>query len=319
MAPRRLLLQVEICLMVIVGAAPSRVLAQGGQSGSIVGSVFDSGGTPLRGVKVSASSETHIGGARVSYSNEQGFFRLPALEPGVFQLRASAPRLKSVVVKDVRVGISAPMEVNLVMEVESATEEVAVVERAPLISTTRANVREVFDLDMVEGLPHGSRDNVHSQVVNDVAGGMNGRIRGGATNLLDLLLHGGLRHDCHTGIDLDGALHGFDVVELHDRIDLELVLAEDEVDRLARRDVGVEADELVTGERLDIDLAGLGEDVLRVRYEHEAVIAERHDFDLARLDREGHEAEVHGVVKDVLVNEVRAAVFDAAVDRREGL
>jgi hypothetical protein len=182
MAPRRLLLQVEICLMVIVGAAPSRVLAQGGQSGSIVGSVFDSGGTPLRGVKVSASSETHIGGARVSYSNEQGFFRLPALEPGVFQLRASAPRLKSVVVKDVRVGISAPMEVNLVMEVESATEEVAVVERAPLISTTRANVREVFDLDMVEGLPHGSRDNVHSQVVNDVAGGMNGRIRGGATN-----------------------------------------------------------------------------------------------------------------------------------------
>ena len=182
MAPRRLLLRAGIFLFVIAAVAPARALAQGGQSGSIVGSLFDSGGTPLRGVKVSASSETQIGGARVTYTNEEGFFRLPALEPGVFQLRASAPRMKTVVVKDIRVGISAPVEVNLVLEVESATEEVAVVERAPLISTSKANVREVFDLDMVEGLPHGSRDNVHSQVVNDVAGGINGRIRGGAAN-----------------------------------------------------------------------------------------------------------------------------------------
>ena len=35
---------------------------------------------------------------------------------------------------------------------------------------------------MVEGLPHGSRDNIHNQVVNDVAGGINGRVRGGAAN-----------------------------------------------------------------------------------------------------------------------------------------
>ncbi len=101
MAPRRLLLRAGIFLFVIAAVAPARALAQGGQSGSIVGSLFDSGGTPLRGVKVSASSETQIGGARVAYTNEEGFFRLPALEPGVFQLRASAPRMKTVVVKDV--------------------------------------------------------------------------------------------------------------------------------------------------------------------------------------------------------------------------
>jgi hypothetical protein len=54
-------------------------------------------------------------------------------------------------------------------------------------------------------------------------------------------------------VDLHGALHGLDVVELHHRLDLELVVAEDLVDRLARRDVGVEADELVARQRLDVD------------------------------------------------------------------
>ena len=90
MAPRRLMLRVGICLVVVAGVDPARALAQGGQSGSIVGSVFDSGGTPLRGVKVSASSETQIGGARVAYSNEEGFFRLPG--PGAGGVSAAGHR-----------------------------------------------------------------------------------------------------------------------------------------------------------------------------------------------------------------------------------
>jgi hypothetical protein len=65
--------------------------------------------------------------------------------------------------------------------VQTATEVVAVVEKPPMVKTTKANITESFDLDMVEALPHGSRDNVHNQVINDVAGGMNGRVRGGTT------------------------------------------------------------------------------------------------------------------------------------------
>ncbi len=159
-----------------------RAAAQSGQNGSILGYVMDQSGTPLKGVRVLAGSATQIGGTRTVYTNEEGAFRFLALQPGRFEVRASAPRLKTVLLKDVRVGIGAPAEVNLVMEVETAAEEVQVVERAPLISTSSASVKEVFDLEMVESLPHGSRDSVHSQVVNDVAGGINGRIRGGASN-----------------------------------------------------------------------------------------------------------------------------------------
>jgi hypothetical protein len=177
----RLLVGVGSLLASLVLTAP-RAVGQSGQNGSILGYVLDQSGMPLKGIRVLASSATQIGGAKTAYTNDEGAFRFLALQPGSFEVRASAPRLKTVVLKDVRVGISAPAEVNLVMEVETAAEEVQVVERAPLISTSKANVREVFDLDMVESLPHGSRDNIHSQVINDVAGGINGRIRGGAAN-----------------------------------------------------------------------------------------------------------------------------------------
>src|SRR5438046_1407280 len=80
--------------------------------------------TPLRGVKVSARSDTQIGGTKVAYTNEEGYFRLPALQPGEFEIRATAPKMQTVVQKDVKVGISVPSEVNLIMEVEAAVEEV---------------------------------------------------------------------------------------------------------------------------------------------------------------------------------------------------
>jgi hypothetical protein len=70
-------------------------------------------------------------------------------------------------------------------------------------------------------------------------------VQHGQRALLLLLRHGRLRHDRDAVIDFDRALHRLDVVELHHRLDLELVLAEDDIDRLAGRDVRVEADELL--------------------------------------------------------------------------
>ena len=170
-----------VLTVLAVPLAPAVVLAQGGQNGSITGYVFDEGGMPLKGIKISASSPTQIGGAKVAYSSDEGSFRIPALQPGDFEVRASAPNLETVILKGIKVGISSTTEINVVMKVQTKTEEIAVVEKAPLIQTTKSNITEVFDLEMVESLPHASRDNIHQQVINDVAGGMNGRIRGGTT------------------------------------------------------------------------------------------------------------------------------------------
>ena len=92
MAKSRSLL-VVVCLVLF---APAAAWAQNSY-GSISGYVMDEGGTPLKGVKVSATSDTQIGGAKAAYSNDEGAFRFSALMPGAFELRATAPKLETVV------------------------------------------------------------------------------------------------------------------------------------------------------------------------------------------------------------------------------
>jgi hypothetical protein len=162
--------------------APVAARAQGGDSGSIVGYVFDQGGNPIRGVRVVATSSTQIGGPKTAYTNEEGAFWLRALIPGRFEVQASAPSLKLLVQKDIKVGITAPVELTFVMEVKTAVEEVTIVQKAPLVSTTKPNVREDFDSDLVESLPHHGRDNIHRDMIASVAGSISNRMRGGAAN-----------------------------------------------------------------------------------------------------------------------------------------
>jgi hypothetical protein len=168
-----------LSVLAFLVSLPAIALGQGGTSGSIIGFVYDQTGAPIRGVRASATSPTQIGGAQVAYSDDQGQFRIRQLFPGTFELRLTAPKLKTIIQKDIRVGITAPAEVNLVMDVESAeVEEVRVVQKAPLISTTKANLKETYDLDFVEATPHVMRDNIWRQLIAETPGGIGDRIRG---------------------------------------------------------------------------------------------------------------------------------------------
>ncbi len=140
-----------LCLVSWIAARPAH--PQGGTSGSIAGYVFDQTGAPIKGVKVSAKSPTQIGGVKVAYTNDEGYVRIVGLLPGRFEIAATAPKLRTVVQKDLEVGVIAAAEINLVMEVETQVEEVKVIEKAPTISTTTANVREAFDVDFLDHLP----------------------------------------------------------------------------------------------------------------------------------------------------------------------
>src|SRR3954468_19732699 len=95
-----------VCLFVCLGFAPP-VWAQKGDSGSITGCVYDQTGGPIKGVKITTSSATQIGGRKGAYSNDEGCFRFPILDPGEFEVRGDAPKLRTVVQKGIKVGINA--------------------------------------------------------------------------------------------------------------------------------------------------------------------------------------------------------------------
>ena len=118
----------------------------------------------------------------MAYTDETGAFRIRALIPGTFEVRATAAKLSPVVQKDVKVGITAPAELTFVMEVQTTQDEIIVVQKAPLVSTTKANVKEDFSSEFVEALPHRGRDNIHRDMLGSVAGSVANRMRGGSAN-----------------------------------------------------------------------------------------------------------------------------------------
>jgi hypothetical protein len=184
-----------IFLTALLCALPGRVLAQGGVVGSIVGNVFDQTGQPLKGVKVVARSETQIGGAKTTYTSDDGFFRFPALQPGDFDVTASAPKLKSVHQKGIKVGVNAAAEVTLIMEVETVQDEVKVIEKAPIVSTTTATVKEIYDEEFMDNLPMENRTAIEQFVGLNSPGAADGgtraaRIRGGNNNQNHFMVDG---------------------------------------------------------------------------------------------------------------------------------
>ena len=56
------------------------------------------------------------------------------------------------------------------MEVATATEEVKVIERAPIVSTTTANVKEQWDEEFIDNLPLETRTSVEELVGHSTPG-----------------------------------------------------------------------------------------------------------------------------------------------------
>jgi hypothetical protein len=191
-------LRPSFVLVVSVAAACATLLSfeRAGRAqvaGSITGTVIDQMGNPLPGVKIIARSPTQIGGAKTTYSAADGTFRLPSLQPGAFELHASAPRMQEVVQRGVQVSITAATDVTMVMEVKGKTETVQVIEKAPAVSTTAANVRAVYDLDYVEALPiDGLATKVEPFVnANTPGAGAGGdRFRGGSNRQNQFMVEG---------------------------------------------------------------------------------------------------------------------------------
>jgi hypothetical protein len=178
---RKSFLFISLGLLALLGGVRA---AQAQNIGTLVGHVYDQSGTPLRGVKVTISSDTQIGGARSAETDDEGAFRFPGLFPGKFRVTATAPKLRTTVQENVRVIQNQTAEVEIVMEVEAATEEVKIIERAPVVNLRSTTLGESFDEEFLNSLPLQSRDYqgvaALTAGVSDRDGDGNPQVRGGA-------------------------------------------------------------------------------------------------------------------------------------------
>jgi len=147
-------------LVALVGVVVlSTETAHAQSTGMLRGVVFDQTGNPLKGIRIGLASPTQIGGERIAYSDDQGQFRFLQLAPGAFTLSARTPGMKAYTQSGIRISQNQSFDIDVILEVDTgAVEEFVVVQKAPVIDTSRATVGETFDKDFLDSVPLTSRD-----------------------------------------------------------------------------------------------------------------------------------------------------------------
>lgn len=90
-------------------------------------------------------------------SNAEGFYLLPALQPGVYQLTVQAPGFEQQVIQNLKLEVAAKVSLGLTLKVGSENQTVTVDGGGLQMNTVDASVSTVVDQKFVQNLPLNGR------------------------------------------------------------------------------------------------------------------------------------------------------------------
>lgn len=124
-------------------------------TGTITGRALDASGGILPGVEVSVASPAMIGGARSTFTDGQGVYRVTQLPSGEYRVSFRLSGFKTLNVDGVTVGVGSTMTINGTMQIDSLSEEVTVISDTPVIDLQATTVGVNWDEKQMEDLPYG--------------------------------------------------------------------------------------------------------------------------------------------------------------------
>ena len=126
-------------------------------TGAVLGTVQDSTGAVLPGVKVTATN-LDTGITRISISGDEGTYRLTNLSLGNYEVSASLPGFSTEVRTGIELTIGRRALVDFSLNVGEISERVTVTGEAPLVETTSGSLGDLVDRRTVLALPLNGRD-----------------------------------------------------------------------------------------------------------------------------------------------------------------
>ena len=124
-------------------------------TGTITGRALDTSGGVLPGVEVSVSSPAMIGGARTTFTDPQGVYRVTQLPNGVYRVTFKLSGFRTMNIDAVTLGVGSTMTINGTMPIDSLSEEVTVISDTPVIDLQSTTVGVNWDEKQMEDLPYG--------------------------------------------------------------------------------------------------------------------------------------------------------------------
>lgn len=126
-------------------------------TGSIRGSVTDAQGAVLPGVTITVQSPSLVRGSVTVVSDERGEFRIPALQPGTYQLVAELSGFNSSTLLDLTVRLEQEVALKVTLQLAGVTEQVVVSAGRQVVETSVVGLRERIVSQTIENIPLNGR------------------------------------------------------------------------------------------------------------------------------------------------------------------
>lgn len=125
--------------------------------GSLTGDVKDSSGATVAGAAITVRN-TATNGVRNAVTNEDGVYSIPALVPGMYEVKAEKTGFKAATRTNIELQVQQAARVDFNLEVGQVSEVVEVSSRLPLLSTEDATVGSVIEQKRITDLPLNGRN-----------------------------------------------------------------------------------------------------------------------------------------------------------------
>ncbi|MBM3752384.1 MAG: TonB-dependent receptor [Acidobacteria bacterium] len=125
--------------------------------GSLTGDVKDSSGAVVAGAAITVRN-TATNGVRNAVTNEDGVYTIPALVPGMYEVKAEKTGFKAATRTNIELQVQQAARVDFNLEVGQVSEVVEVSSRLPLLSTEDATVGSVIEQKRITELPLNGRN-----------------------------------------------------------------------------------------------------------------------------------------------------------------
>ncbi len=156
MNPRRAF-AIAILVAAVLGSGPAAAVwsQSNATTGTLRGTATDPKGASVPEAKVTArNQETRY--TRETQTGDDGYFNIPLLPVGAYELRVEKAGFATLVHSDIPVSVGGVTVINVELKLGAASEVVEVKAAAPLVETTRTQVSSVVDETAVSTLPlHG--------------------------------------------------------------------------------------------------------------------------------------------------------------------
>ncbi|MEJ7607795.1 MAG: carboxypeptidase-like regulatory domain-containing protein, partial [Bryobacteraceae bacterium] len=125
--------------------------------GTFTGEIKDSSGAAIAGAAITVTN-TATNGIRVATTNEDGLYTIPALVPGMYQVKAEKAGFKGATRTGIELQVQQTARIDFGLEVGQVSETIEVSASAALLTTENATVGTVIEQKRITDLPLNGRN-----------------------------------------------------------------------------------------------------------------------------------------------------------------